>query len=462
VQQQDTTDVTGQFADIATTAYNVDIGDLDGDFDLDLLLGAVFEQPRLFRNELAGGVLQPFVDVTHGALAQLTASSSEHQFGDVDNDLDLDLYQINWPETTDVLMHNDGNFGFGPHVSVAGSVLVEEEGDFFDYDADGDLDVVAVHRYGPHQSGPGQLYENLGPPDYALASIAGQLPTGYPLDKYSEGVDTVDVDLDGDQDIMVARTTYNDALLVNVTGVADTHAPRVVVEQVAGNCGRAVAVRANVFDNASWEWMRYDATELEFSVDGGPYTALPMRYSGGQTWRGEIPAGTLGAIQYRVRSTDSQGNVGLSPVLTYDVPVLVNYCTAGVSAAGCQALLSASGIPSASAASGFVVQATGLGPNVSGAFFWGTNGPQANTWGNGTSWMCALPPVSRGAVVAASAGAACSATLAYDLTAHWQAKPASNPGAGTLTHLQLWYRDPLNTSNQKTSLSDGLEFTACP
>ena len=139
-----------------------------------------------------------------------------------------------------------------------------------------------------------------------------------------------------------------------------------------------------------------------------------------------------------------------------------SYCTAGTSAAGCQALLSASGTPSASAASGFVVQAAGLGPNVSGAFFWGTNGPQANTWGNGTSWMCVLPPVSRGFTVASSAVAACGATLAYDLTAHWQAKPASNPGAGTVTHLQLWYRDPLNTSNQKTSLSDALELTVCP
>jgi hypothetical protein len=27
---------------------------------------------------------------------------------------------------------------------------------------------------------------------------------------------------------------------------------------------------------------------------------------------------------------------------------------------------------------------------------------------------------------------------------------------------QLWYRDPLNTSNQTTSLSDAIEFTFCP
>ena len=35
---------------------------------------------------------------------------------------------------------------------------------------------------------------------------------------------------------------------------------------------------------------------------------------------------------------------------------------------------------------------------------------------------------------------------------------ALNPGAGAAVQAQLWYRDPLNTSNQPTSLSDAIEF----
>jgi len=31
-----------------------------------------------------------------------------------------------------------------------------------------------------------------------------------------------------------------------------------------------------------------------------------------------------------------------------------------------------------------------------------------------------------------------------------------------VVNVQLWYRDPASTSNQTTSLSDGLEFTTCP
>ena len=41
-------------------------------------------------------------------------------------------------------------------------------------------------------------------------------------------------------------------------------------------------------------------------------------------------------------------------------------------------------------------------------------------------------------------------------------KPALNPGVGSVVQAQLWYRDPTNTSNQTTSLSDALEFVVEP
>jgi hypothetical protein len=60
---------------------------------------------------------------------------------------------------------------------------------------------------------------------------------------------------------------------------------------------------------------------------------------------------------------------------------------------------------------------------------------------------------------------ACDGSFSQDLNALWCPtcpKPNHNPGAGSTVNLQLWYRDPLNTSNQTTSLSDGLEFGVCP
>jgi hypothetical protein len=147
-------------------------------------------------------------------------------------------------------------------------------------------------------------------------------------------------------------------------------------------------------------------------------------------------------------------------------PPPTNYCTAGTSASGCQALLSAAGTPSASAASGFLLQAIGVEGSKDGAFFWGKSGKQANPWGNGTSFQCVVPPVTRGGFLAGSGTiGACDGSFVQDLNATWCSTcphPQKNPGAGATVQAQLWYRDPLSSSNQTTSLSDAIEFVVGP
>jgi hypothetical protein len=142
---------------------------------------------------------------------------------------------------------------------------------------------------------------------------------------------------------------------------------------------------------------------------------------------------------------------------------VVSYCTAGTSASGCQALLSASGVASASLPSGFVVSASAVEGSKDGIFYFGTNGRQANSWGNGTSFQCVVPPAHRAGVLSATGtNNQCNGSFSQDLNAQWQAKPHHNPGAGALVQIQLWYRDPHSTSNQTTSLSDALETPVCP
>ena len=143
--------------------------------------------------------------------------------------------------------------------------------------------------------------------------------------------------------------------------------------------------------------------------------------------------------------------------------VATNYCTPGTSASGCQATMSATGTPSASAASGFSLVASNVEGAKDGLFFYGTNGQQANSWGSGTSFQCVTPPVFRaGLLVSAGTSGACDGSFSQDLNALWNSNPAKNPGVGADVNAQLWYRDPMNTSNQTTSLSDGLNFTVCP
>jgi len=142
------------------------------------------------------------------------------------------------------------------------------------------------------------------------------------------------------------------------------------------------------------------------------------------------------------------------------------YCTAGTSVSGCRAVLSACGVSSASAASGFWLRANRVEGAKKGLFFFGANGRQAQAWGNGSSFQCVVPPVKRASLLLGSGTtASCDGSFSQDLNALWCPvcpKPNHNPGAGVVVQAQLWYRDPLNTSNQTTSLSDAIEFSVGP
>ena len=98
--------------------------------------------------------------------------------------------------------------------------------------------------------------------------------------------------------------------------------------------------------------------------------------------------------------------------------------------------------------------------------FYGTSGRQANTWGNGTSFQCVVPPILRMGLVSGSGSPnACNGVMIQDLNAQWCPtcpQKEKNPGAGALVNAQLWYRDPTNTSNQTTSLTHAIEFSVCP
>jgi hypothetical protein len=182
-----------------------------------------------------------------------------------------------------------------------------------------------------------------------------------------------------------------------------------------------------------------------FHEAAGSSTVLDLGPNG---WNGTLGTGFAGAT---------------SPVLGPLVTLAESYCTPGTSASGCQATLSTSGAASATAGAGFTVSASSVEGAKDGLYFFGTNGRQANSWGNGTSFQCVVPPIKRSGVLAGNGtNGACNGALSQDLNALWQANPTKNPGAGALVQAQLWYRDPANTSNQTTSLSDAVEFAVFP
>lgn len=144
-------------------------------------------------------------------------------------------------------------------------------------------------------------------------------------------------------------------------------------------------------------------------------------------------------------------------------PAYENYCTAGPSASGCHATLSAIGTPSASAPTGMRLQAANVEGAKQGVFYFGTSGRIALPFGTGGSFRCVAQPAWRGGLLSASGtNAACDGAFEFDLNAHWTANPLRNPGAGALVQVQLWYRDPQNQGSETSSMSDALEFCVAP
>jgi hypothetical protein len=167
--------------------------DADGDGDLDLVLAADV-QSELWINDGAGNFtlapVQPTpMDRTRAVVA-----------GDVDGDGDVDLVFANLRPTGfgshAVLQRNDGSGGFTAVPTGAFTVgFPALAAQFFDYDADRDLDLVVVS-----EASVG-LFLNDGRGGFRNLTD-GRIP----LIRYGIGVSVVDIDGDGVTEILVPRS----------------------------------------------------------------------------------------------------------------------------------------------------------------------------------------------------------------------------------------------------------------
>ena len=341
LQDSNTTNITGNNCDIASTALDIDVGDIDGDFDLDILHGARNEAPRMFANRLDGSSLVSakgggqlaFRDVTGAVFPPNyfdgTSGHYEQEMGDFDGDGDLDIYGLNWRTTgfrfTDVIMTNNGGGVFGNLEELPGSNDDDNEGDFMDVDNDGDLDLYVANF-----SGQDKLYENTdGQGNFVLGSVPS-------FGAVALDADACDTDDDGDYDVLVAEDNFQaNTFLENTTQIPDTTAPYIpnvedIGAPVAG-VGITFPVRAQVYDNAPYYITWFNQTTLKLSIDGCPLPDVTAKSSGGQIFRAEIPGNLVGDIAYSFESSDRYGNTGVSAstsvTSTTALPFAVEYGT---------------------------------------------------------------------------------------------------------------------------------------
>ncbi len=309
--------VDGSEADIAQATADLDLGDVDGDLDLDMLLGGVQDRPRFFANrrEENGGTVS-FRDRTAAQIATLASGSGayEQEFADMDGDADLDLLGLNWAGFNDIVARNDGTGTFGSPYTLPSSGSDAEEIDAIDFDNDGDLDI-----YQANFSGSDQLWRNdtVGAGPFAFVFLGNQPGTA----GISKDADACDVDGDGDYDVFSAFSSNSaNVYLENVTQVPDTSAPYFGAIEALQDSGAGQGtrpVRAQVYDNAPYYVTWYNDTSLALTVNNVPIDSVPMRPSMGQVFRGELPRNLAGSVGYRVVSSDAYGNQATSAQQTY-------------------------------------------------------------------------------------------------------------------------------------------------
>ena len=217
------TNATSQLPQVPLSIGDIDIGDVDGDGDLDLVL-ADWGPGSPMENE--GGRVQLWLNDGSGAFTDATPAlmpatavrfSWELELVDVDNDWDLDLAVSAKRSETSFLFENDGT---GTYTDVTAERLPQFTNNYdfeaMDLDGDGYLDLVTIND-GENLTGEGgseHVFRNDGQGGFEDAT-ADWWPNEENPGEDDNNIAFLDVDSDGDADFLIGSLTGPDRLMIN-------------------------------------------------------------------------------------------------------------------------------------------------------------------------------------------------------------------------------------------------------
>lgn len=322
-------DGTGHFAD-ATAArlpqQNVSqpmdciFGDVDGDLDLDLLVGNRANNSKLYLNDGAG----VFSDVTAARLPP-SGTTYSWDFGDIDGDGDLDALGANSlvSGSKEALFVNNGHGFFSDQTNtlLPGSnnpAVDDNDSKFFDIDDDGDLDFI-IASLGSSE----RICTNDGTGHFTLQT--GMITA---IADSSLDVEVGDLNGDGRLDVVTVQGesgSFQNRIFIN-NGPVDTHPPTfTLVEQPPDILDPFTPgpypVRAIIRDGmTSDRGFIASSVVFWFSVNCGVPESLDMAWMGQDLYRAAIPSQpAFSRVEYWIVAADQAGNVAESARHTLNI-----------------------------------------------------------------------------------------------------------------------------------------------
>lgn len=316
-------DGTGHFTDVTSNqmpdvlvqfSWELDFVDVDNDYDLDIAISCkICSSSFLFENDGKGY----FTDVSKDRLPHFR-NNYEFEAMDINGDEYLDLVTINdGAAFTEHVFVNNQQGGFDNLTDELWHSSQNRSYDdnviaFLDFDSDGDADFLIGSL-----DGPDRLIINDGAGNLTLASRVFNVGSARP----SRGtlyMGLADLNSDGRLDVVEGQGEApgsEDERVYLGTGIQpDTAPPKIsLVETISEMPGdQSIHIHARVHDNKS-PTMPHDwqAVVLRWTVNGETHDS-PMSWYGEYLWQGVIDKPASGTLEYQVCATDAEANEACS------------------------------------------------------------------------------------------------------------------------------------------------------